>query len=64
MSTNPDLVGGGGGDYFSTGAVGKVKTVNLQVEHILTTFNSFTLQIKSVIRKDVTEVTLGASLQT
>ena len=30
MSTNPDLVGGGGGDYFSTGAVGKVKTVNLR----------------------------------
>jgi hypothetical protein len=30
MSTTPDLVGGGGGDYFSTGAVGKVKSVNLR----------------------------------
>ena len=27
---NSDLVGGGGGNYFSTGAVGKVKTVNLR----------------------------------
>jgi hypothetical protein len=30
MSTTPDLVGGGGGSSFSTGAVGKVKSVNLR----------------------------------
>jgi Jacalin-like lectin domain len=27
---NPDLLGGGGGDYFSTGAVAKVKSVSLR----------------------------------
>jgi hypothetical protein len=30
-SNNPDIVGGTGGNYFSTGAVAKVKSVKLEV---------------------------------
>ena len=57
---NPAAVGGNGGNYYSTGAVAKVKSVTLRSGKYI---DSITVQIKQVMPMEVREDMLTISMQ-